>query len=429
VTQASTPTLLSLDRYAKIMGINPVHFSQAVGSGDIFPITKACSDVWWQRAYIRSDHISREDIAQEIATAEEDIARYIGYYPAPKFISREMHMFPRDHRPDMYDGGRNVRLDAKSLKTKFGRLIGGGRRWTSLIANASTGGGTMVWSDPDGDGFDERMTITVATTLTNASRQQIKVYQWGEDAEEFEIRDPRSVEIAAGVLTIEFDFWKMIDPALQDIYPIASPQALDIVDPAIYIIRCDVRREYLDYSQHSVEFFWEPRCDSLSCATCGGSGCSACQSTVQCGCFHVRNVDLGIGVPSPASWDADSGAWAGAEFTLCYAPDSVKIWYYAGDMSERFLSGRSLDPLSDWWAQTIAYLATARMERNFCSCGNVTALAADLRQEWARADRDGPTFFPDERDKFNPFGTRKGEILAWRRVSQLAPKVPKVAVV
>jgi hypothetical protein len=46
-----------------------------------------------------------------------------------------------------------------------------------------------------------------------------------------------------------------------------------------------------------------------------------------------------------------------------------------------------------------------------------------------RSDPNGPTFILPDRDKDNPFGTRKGEVMAWRRISRLALKVPSVAVV
>jgi len=46
-----------------------------------------------------------------------------------------------------------------------------------------------------------------------------------------------------------------------------------------------------------------------------------------------------------------------------------------------------------------------------------------------RSDPDGPTFIVSDSDLENPFGTRKGEVLAWRRVSKLAEKRGKVAVI
>lgn len=428
MSRASTPTLLSIDRYARILGINPVHFNGAAGT-DLFPLRGSCSDVWWQHSYIGSDRVAREDLALAIANAEEDIAKVIGYWPAPKWMAGEMHMFPRHYRQEIFDGGWQPRGDDKSLKLGWGRFISPGRRYTGLISEASIAAGTLVWSDPDGDTFDERATITLPTTLTDTSRQQVKVYHDGHTEQEWEIRDPRSITIVAGVLTIEFDFWQLIDPAQQDRYPSDTNTALNIATPTIYVDTVDVYREYTDYSQHSAEFFWEPRMVAFPCTSCGGSGCLACTTAVQCGCLHVRDVMLGIGVPEPATWDATSGAWAGATYDQCMPPDQVKVWYYAGELSDRYLRRLDLDPLSRWWAETIAWLATARLERNFCACSNLTALANELRADMSRTDANGPSWFMTEKQADNPFGTRKGEMWAWRRVSKLASIIPKVAVI
>lgn len=429
MSRADTPTLLSLDRYARIMGINPVHFNGAVGTATIFPLRGGCSDVWFQRSYQASDRVSREDLAAAIASAEEDIATYLGYWPAPVWISREMHPYPRHHRPDIFDRGLNTRGDAKSVQLRWGRFLAAGRRHAGFVGQATVAGMTLVWSDPDGDMFDERATITLPTTLTSLSRQQIKVYFDGHSTPEWEVRPPRSVAIAAGVLTIEFDFWQLIDPALQDFYPVASPAALDIDVATNYVDVLDVYREYTDFSQHSAEFYWEPRTEVWSCQSCAGAGCSACQTTVQCGCLHVRDVPLGIAVPVPAVWDPAAGSYTATAYTLCYPPDQVKVWYQAGDMSEGFLSSRDLDPLGRGWAEMIAYMATARLERKFCSCGNLSALQGELRVDMARSDREGPSFFLSDAESENPFGTHKGEILAWRRLQKLARPIPQVAVI
>jgi hypothetical protein len=75
----------------------------------------------------------------------------------------------------------------------------------------------------------------------------------------------------------------------------------------------------------------------------------------------------------------------------------VKIWYYAGELDERFLSGETCQPLSDYWAHTW------------------------LRQDFARAGQD-ETFAIDADQLANPFGTTRGAIMAWQRVSKLNQK-------
>lgn len=422
MTRATTPTKLSLDRYAKIMGIDPVHFSQAVGE-DIFPVRSGCSDVWWQRSYQRSDVVSREELADAIYSAEQDIEDYLGFPLAPEWIV-EMQQFPRPHRRQTYGTGRNVRLDRKSLIVKKGKFINSGRRYAALIGTATLAGAEMVWSDPI-EGINTIMTITLPNTLslTNNSYGQVKVYFDGESTREWEISEPRSLTIDAVNITIVFDFWKMIDPALQDELPSAGLEALDIGGD-IYVETVDVYREYSDWSQHSVEFFWEDR----GC-NCGVSGCAACEAIIQCGCLHGRDVDRGIVVPVPANWDADELEWYNVEFDQCIEPDNCKIWYLAGDMSDDYVNHKTTDPLKRIYAQSIAEMATARLERNPCACGALSTLYTQLRTDLIMSSRGGATFFLADAERENPFGTRLGEVKAWRRFSKLTSKRPSFATV
>ena len=119
MARASTDTLLSLDRYAAVLGIPPPHFNQGF-SNVIFPITASCPAVWFQYAWQNYDSVSREDLALEIANAEQDIADVLGYWPAPKWIAQEAHRYPRHHRPDVYGiGGRNVRGQGKGIRPGY----------------------------------------------------------------------------------------------------------------------------------------------------------------------------------------------------------------------------------------------------------------------------------------------------------------------
>jgi hypothetical protein len=394
------------------------------------PIGSGCDDVWWQYAWQANDRVSREDLADAISRAEEDIAQYLGYYPAPKFISREMHRYPRHHRPDLVGSGLDVRYDAKSVKLRWGRFIGAGRRYASSIGEATVAGGDLVYSDEDGDGYSETATITLPTILSDSSKCQIKVFFDGYSDDEWEIRPARSIEIVGGNVVITFWAWQLINPDLWEALPVdlSNRQALTITDD-IYVDTVDVYRVYPDYSQHSAEFYWEPRYTPLSCPGCGGTGCPACQLTVQCGCLHVRDVDRGIAVPTPASWNASTESYDADKWTLCYEPDNVKVWYLAGEYSQRFLNGHTCDPLDDQLARAIAYMATARIERPFCNCGNLTALATDLRVDLAQVARGASSYQISKADRDNPFGTRKGEVQAWRMIRTRRKRVPRVAVI
>jgi len=438
MARASIVTLLSLDRYARIMGIAMPHFNGA-SNADVFPVTPACSDIWFQYSWQRGDRVSREDLALAIQNAEYDMARLLGFYPAQTWITNEMHQYPRHHRRNVIDGGTNVRGFAKSVIAKFGRMIDTGQRALGDKIDVIP----AFSSAQDPVTYDETVTVTAAHGGETDIREW-KVFVADKNGEpEWEIRDPRSVYISGANVVLKFWAWQFIDPVQWEAFPetVDDLGTLNLAG-AIYLADCDVYRVYNDNTSQSAEFFWEPEDWSISpaiCSSCGGSGCSTCSLTTQDGCAHIRDVDNGIVVPMPAAYSDDNEQWERANWVDCRAPDQVKIWYQAGELAQRYLdaenvtsdigNGMVVDPLTDYWAETIAWIATARLERTICACANVAALAADLRRDVSRTDPDGPSFFVDPAELSNPLGTRLGEIKAWRRIKHIANVRAKVAVI
>lgn len=420
MARANTATLLSLDRWAELMGVNPVHFNGGEGNAlDIFPLRANCNDFWPQYAWQYNDRLSRDELADAIQTAEYDIARAIGYYPAPKWIAQETHRFPRHYRRDVWQtGGLNVRGARKSLQCKFGKFIQGGQRAVTAISE----GAAVVRSNPDGDGYSELATITAPTTLTNEC--EIKLYFAGYNGEpEWEIRPVRSKSISGGTVTITVSSWLLFDPDLWEAYP-STFGAIDISDNGNYVTTVDVYREYNDFSQAGAVFYWEPDIINWDgfCSVCQGASCAACSLTSQDGCLHQRgDPDDGVVVPAPGNYDADNAQWAQATFTVCRDPDSVKLYYYNGLLSDRWLNGETCEALSDWWAQTIAMVATARLSKPPCSCNHVRERYDELRKDLAFVGREGSYILTPELLS-NPLGTRRGEVMAWRRISGLVER-------
>jgi hypothetical protein len=91
------------------MTMTPSWFNQ--GTSDIvFPMQSACDGITPQHPWQYRGAVSREEIAREIAQTEQDLADYLGWWPAPKWIAQDVKMYPRPHRPDTYGvGGINIR--------------------------------------------------------------------------------------------------------------------------------------------------------------------------------------------------------------------------------------------------------------------------------------------------------------------------------
>jgi len=171
----------------------------------------------------------------------------------------------------------------------------------------------------------------------------------------------------------------------------------------------------LDDTKVSAEFKWL----SGPCQICNGAGCSACSPTTQDGCLQVRDHDSGFVSLMPATYDADNACWSEQSWSVGRDPDSVRVWYQAGEISREFRFGHTCDPLSQSLAEAIAWLAIARLEMPLCNCSHVKRKVDYLQTPLDQADPDGPDYTLSEDDLTNPFGTRRGEIRAWRRVSRL----------
>lgn len=417
-------TLLSLPRYADILGINPVHFQRGTAQ-TIFPVDNKCTDLWPRYSWQYSDHISHEDLARAIYDAEQDIARELGWYPAPWFISEEIQQYPRHHRPDVFRrSGRNVRGMRLSVITDFAKVIAGGQRAVELIGQATTAAGSLAYTDEDGDGFAETATIVLSTSYTSTQVKSIKAYFYVGGDQRWEIRPARAKAIAGGNVVMTFWSWLLIDPETQGQFPTSDGfGAIDLSTTANFVDNVYVYLEYVDDTDTSAEFYWEPYPGGIAisgiCSCCSGDGCPACEYSTQTGCLHVRDAERGIVVPQAATYDASNTQWSSDAFSVCRDPEFVKIWYLAGEYEDRYLNGALLDPLSDYWAHAIAWLATTKLERPFCSCGNVVAHAQHLKDDLAFTGTD-TAYQVDPSALSNPFGTRRGAIMAWQRVSKFA---------
>lgn len=423
MTRASTPTLLALDRYAKLLGISPAHFSGAyVSSPDLFPYGNNCNDRWHQYNWQSGQYVSREYLAEKIAEVEEELARFVGYWAAPTYLENEPHLYPTDYDPLYANSNYDLRGQYKGVTLDFGRFVQAGKRVCTLVANV-----VPAYSDADADTFSETATVSIATAVTDVN--QLKVYYTGHTEPEWEIRPARTKVLAGGVVTFTFYTWQFIKPELDEVFPpgpvgtIIPP--IDLTAPNL-LTTVDVCREYIDSTQTSAKFYWEPTKGVCQC--CGGTGCAACTHYEQEGCLFARDIYEGIVGVSPATYDSTTGAWVDDKWDLCRTPDIVKLNYLAGDIDERYLRGKTFDPLSDFWAIIIAQMATARLEKPFCACGNLNEIQDELRADLTYTTQ-GESRYVTQYITNSPFGTRRGEVNAWRKVSKVITRRGKVAVI
>lgn len=420
-------TILSINQFAKIMGINPAHFWQATAISTVpsrMPVD-SCGSIYHQYPWQDSDKISRYDIAIEIAKAESDIANALGYWPGPWWIQEEQHEYIKHHRRDLFGGGGDSRYLYKAMPIKWGKLIQMGKRKATLIGTPTTAALGLQYTDQDGDGFFETATISIATTATDI--RDLHVFHSGFSGQpEFEIREPRKSYISAGVAYFIYDAWLFINPELYEEPSKDDESIIDITTTANYVTAVDVYQITADVADESVMFYWGNQ--NVGCATCGGAGCEACGYISQEGCAWIRDAENGVVSPVPASYTIADG-WTEELWTGDREPDRLKLWYQSGLISEAYMAGRTTNPLDPSMALVIAHLATSRLERPLCGCANIQSLADRLRRDTTAQEGEQGMFFSSVGTVENPFGTRVGEVEAWKSITKSRPHRISVAVI
>lgn len=397
---------LSLSRYARIMGLNPVHFSCAY-SDTVWPLLdNRANDIWCRHSWQTADQTSLEEVADAIRDAENSIAQHLNAPVAPEFVVENIP-YPKIYDPLMSGYGFTATGGMKSVKAKYGHVTPG-RRGTTFIQTATTDDSSLQYYDADVDGFYETAILTITTTVTDANELHVFFYNTEAD-ERWEIRHPRSISISGGVAVLTFDSWLFIHPDEQAGYPTVNGwMPVNLNDTSPLVSKVDVYRVFVDNTSTQSRFIWS---NGTTCQTCSGTGCSVCSTPYQDGCLDARNPGAGILVPIPATY---SDGWVYATWSYSKEPTNVWVWYMAGKASEDYLLGKTHDPLSQYLAEAITYIATARLMRPFTQ----SSLLDRIRklQMDANLIADGRLFSLTPEDYKSPFGMKVGEIMAWRRL-------------
>lgn len=363
MARAQTVTQLSLDRFAEIIGFNPLHFNQVNFAGAQGP---TCGQAILQYAWQYADRVSREDIALAIKAAEENIISWTGFDIVPTWNADERHL---------------VRGQSQLLHTGKRKLLTGGQRAQTLVQ----AGVAVVYSDADGDGYKEKATISVATTVTDTNELQI-YYPGNSGNSEWRVYTI-SVSIAAGTATIVTRRERLVKPELMERI---DATGIDGSDDANFLTTVDVYRVYNDPSKQ-VDFLIN---------SCCATGCTQCNYSLQSGCIAIMN-DAFIKI-SPGDWD---GTQFNAAPCMGYW-DRIRLWYKAGFNSVQL-------------EQAVAYLALTYLDRPLCSCSNIETAtkfwAFDLASR--TSVRGGAISYNLSRGLLDcPFGTTRGGLFAWRAI-------------
>jgi hypothetical protein len=428
--------LLPLDTWRSILGYNPYHF-WGLSNADV-PVTSNCNAVVKEYDWQNAQAVGRADIREAIESAENLLASYLGYNPAPKytevtlpwpryFDNSRTRFAPTDATgrwiaPRIPDSGYVQALGVEALT-----LIG-----TATKSTPAVGGDTLIFTDADGDGLADTFTITLPTSQTDPDK--VAVYFVAADrldSEPVGARwriEPVAVSIAAGVATIIGRIWTIVRPIkYQGVNPAAlDPGNLDATTGpyaqslAVYTRTTDPNGLTITDSQAVLVWETSP-CHGWWCgcgcqnATVNPAGAvsdpAAIASAVARG--TIRDSRLGLVGIGEAVYNATSGIWSTMPWGNCAGePDSLTV---------RVLSGYPLDAtnqMSAAYKTAVARLAMAELGRPVCACDTANRELYRWQKDLAQSSGANEEAYGfATREILNaPFGSRRGAIFAWGEV-------------
>lgn len=427
-----------LDTFRRIFQWNPRHFWGWAGTGRA-KITAKCSGLLREYGWQDQDAAARSGIREALAAAEQQVARYLRYRIGPQYAEATV---PYPKLGDLRYGrsapagadGRRLAIalpegELRTLGVEARTIIGDVAIIGSVpYVGASPAPPYLVYRDRDGDGLPDQFEVGIATTVTEPTELGVYVAaadRWDGSALSERWRlTPARATISGGVATIVGPAWAAARPVLWE----GEGSPLNGLDPEAagnYLPAMTVARRYTDPGGTAVAtaqatLIWEsPPWPGFAC--CPATGSDPAATAVAVARVGVRDAEIGLVTPAQAIYDATSGTWTQVTDWAalnCREPDRVTIRYLAGL------------PLSDdhvpaeIWAKLICRLAAADLARPVCSCQDANKLIAHWQADLAQVGA-GDQLFATPPELANPLGTRRGQLFAWRTITdqQLRPGI------
>lgn len=401
-------TKLSLDRFARIMGIVPLHFWGV----NIPPMEKpnTCGQAWMQHAWQDGDRISRDDVAYAIAEAERDLEQFLGYRLLPSWEEDEWQATIQPYRREMTNlNSHDIRGRSQMVFGHWGYLLSGGIRSVTTLE-----GNSAVSYANDGivlpAAWKNRATVVV-TLLEEVPNDEIAIYYPGHAGDDLWRIRPITVTRAGLEYTITFARELAVVPSYFESMELdGTLRAAAGYTDDNFLTEVDVCRVYNDPQQQAT-MLWE----NGGCS-CGGG--TACSYGTQTGWLLLRGEPRTSGmVFNAGEWDAADREFTSQAMVACRHPDLIRLWYYAGWRDKN--AAQPLLEMDDQWARIVSYFAASKLDRPVCACSKAQfeQWQQDLSFSGGSDETGSYTLSPS--DLANPFGTRRGAVQAWRRARTL----------
>lgn len=397
MANTTTQTILSLDRYAEIMGINPVAFNQGSMYPRCYTTCKECDQVWYQYAFQNPSTFSREELALLISQVEREVSRFLGAPLVPTYTSQ---YFP--FKVHSAAGFSTKRLERDYVPVHLGRYfssLNGPLAYTK-VKTVSLGDDMEILDSSDAT-YDSangncpdhiQITVPLADLPDGVEYTDLRVsYADRYNSPKWEIA-VFDREISGDNALLKVKPWLAGKRSLIELYQVADDGSCDV--PELNMLSRDSYAESLDifYQYHDIE---EP------IATFHHKEPSQFPTSETTDGYAVVDPSRkNFALAYPAQWDDTLSSWV--QNTACGSTDfsgvTVRYWHgYNGDITP--------------FERAIAHIVTARIPENVCGC------SCD-REEWWRMWQqdmlmrtpDGAAYIPTVAVQESVFGQRRGEV-------------------
>lgn len=400
--------MMSVSQWANFMGLHPWHTMQLANS--LIPLNAKCSSLIYESTWQNADRAGRVQIRQAIEEAERLMHQYSRIWPSPHYIETTLEYPPLgDTRytrwGDVGGQGRwlNVQLpDAEIL------ALG-----PAVESNVQTL--ALTYSDQDGDGLYETATTAVGVVASGTTEDEIVCRFLAVDCGPVEPPEitPRSVSVSGVNVTVVFDTWDLVRPVR---YQGAASGTLDpgngaapvatVCAPSIEVLRRRADPTGTTVATAMAVLTWETAPYPFWAWCCSGAGASTDPAATAQAIARavIRDARNGIVAFGEASYNSTTGEWAAVcDWTHCRPPDRITVRYQAGGPAG--------------WERTLAGLAAATLNRGVCACDGANHAIYDWQKDLSQTGATNDLYqAPD--DFTNPLGSRRGQIAAWRFLSQ-----------
>lgn len=392
MARTDIPTLLSLDSYARIMGWDPVHFNQVVSVHRPVPLN--AQRLWYQYNWQLPGRASRYELATAIAESEEMIAEEIGFWPAPKFSANELHVYPLPRvLPEAYVPNRR-----QTIQPKWQRYLQPGRRVVDSVEAGVDISGS--YSDPDGDGFSERVSFTVThADAASWTPRDVAVFPPGTtDTSDVNRIHDLDITISGTTITISGESaWFVVPTEWDNAGVTKTSNFINGDNIASFLQTVDVYRIYANTDGDTnapVQFAWQD--SNLAVAF-----------QIASGLLQLYQPERGIISFIPATWSNATSSWTTTNFLTQWGlPDLMRVNYKSGWEADR--RGRMAPPFD----RAVAALATSRLGSPVSGGGESVFKMFAYWQD-----------IPEKREMTFvraqcPFGPQRGAWIAWQTVQR-----------